>query len=83
MCSLIALLQQSADIVLIEEERTLFSTADPYQDIKDLSCELGHSGRMENSKVKIFHYELILSKCDRTRLFLIALAGLVFLAAGE
>ncbi|XP_050988856.1 espin-like protein isoform X2 [Labeo rohita] len=41
---------QSADIVLIEEERTLFSTADPYQDIKDLSCELGHSGRMENSK---------------------------------
>ncbi|XP_016133952.1 espin-like protein [Sinocyclocheilus grahami] len=40
----------SADIVLIEEERTLFSTADPYQDIKDLSCELGHSGRMENSK---------------------------------
>ncbi|KAF4117148.1 espin-like protein isoform X2 [Onychostoma macrolepis] len=41
---------QSADIVLIEEERTLFSTADPYQDIKDLSCELGHNGRMENSK---------------------------------
>ncbi|XP_016386358.1 espin-like protein [Sinocyclocheilus rhinocerous] len=41
---------QSADIVLIEEERTLFSTADPHQDIKDLSCELGHSGRMENIK---------------------------------
>ncbi|XP_016105357.1 kinesin-like protein KIF1A [Sinocyclocheilus grahami] len=41
---------QSADIVLIEEERTLFSTADSHQDIKDLSCELGHSGRMENIK---------------------------------
>ncbi|XP_052466617.1 espin-like protein [Carassius gibelio] len=40
----------SPDIVLIEEERTLFSTTDPYQDIKDLSCELGHCGRMENSK---------------------------------
>ncbi|XP_051554491.1 espin-like protein [Myxocyprinus asiaticus] len=34
------------DVVLIEEERTLFSTTDPYQDIKDLSSEC----RMENNK---------------------------------
>ncbi|XP_056091531.1 espin-like protein isoform X1 [Rhinichthys klamathensis goyatoka] len=38
----------SSDIVLIEEERTLFNTTNPYQDIKNQSCE--HSGRMENSK---------------------------------
>lgn len=54
-CSCIALVQQSADIVLIEEERTLFNTTNPYQDIKNQSCE--HSGRMENSKVMIFNYK--------------------------
>lgn len=67
-CSLIALLQQSAGIVLIEEERTLFNTTNPYQDINNQSCEPGHSGRMENSKVMIlFYYKLILlSKHDKT-----------------
>jgi len=55
-CSCIALLQLSSDIVLIEEERTLFNTTtNPYQDIKNQSCE--HSGRMENSKVRIFNYK--------------------------
>lgn len=61
----------------------MFSTTDSYQDIKDLSCELGHRGRMENSKVIVFSYKMILSKCDRICLFLIALAVLVFLAAGK
>lgn len=56
-CSCIALLQQSADFVLIEEERTLFNTTNPYQDIKNQSCE--PSGRMENSKVMIFYYKQI------------------------
>ncbi|XP_073781453.1 espin-like protein isoform X3 [Danio rerio] len=37
---------QSPDIVLIEEERTLFSTADPYQDIEDLK----HKSKMEICK---------------------------------
>lgn len=53
-CSLIALLQQSPAIVLIEEERTLFNTTNPYKDINNQSFELGHCGRMENSKVMIY-----------------------------
>lgn len=45
----------SSDVLLIEEERTLFSTADPFQDIKDLS-----STKMDSIKVMIFNYGLIL-----------------------
>lgn len=88
-CSLIALLQQSAGIVLIEEERTLFNTTNPYQDINNQSCELGHSGQMENSKVMIFFYYynyyklILLSKHDKTHSLLINSAVLVFLAASE
>lgn len=73
------LLQQSPDIVLIEEERTLFSTTDPYQDIEDLK----HKSKMEICKVMIFNSKLILSKHDRTHLLLMAWTVLVFLAAGE
>ncbi|TRY91734.1 hypothetical protein DNTS_018979 [Danionella cerebrum] len=37
----------SAEVVLIEEERTLFSVIDPYQETYG---ELEHSGKMENNK---------------------------------